>query len=121
MRPWRALTSSPQRNGLDLHRLHYVTNANLKGFGDQCGGILARIHPDALKPFFTPPPEFRLQAYDTVVVGDQYLTDGLLAWRFGFSFALVGASSHQPAWPRAQRFVGRALSPVFFGLVERSR
>jgi len=107
------------RNGLDVRQVHYVTNADFKEFRHRCGGISARIHTDALKPFFTPPSEFRLHGYDTVVVGDQYLTDGLLAWRFGFSFGLVNASSHQPAWPRAQRSLGHTLSHAFFRRVDR--
>ena len=109
------------RNGLDLHRLHYVTNLDLKELGDQYPGIPPRIHSHAHKPFFTPPAEFKLHGDGTFVVGDQYLTDGLLAWRFGFSFGLVEASGNQPAWPRMQLFVGHALSRMFFRVVERSR
>lgn len=102
------------RNGLDLHLLHYVTNANLQELGAEFHAISARLHSHANKPFFTPPEEFRLQSNRTFVVGDQYLTDGLLAWRFGFSFGLVKASTHQPDWPRAQLSVGRILCPLFF-------
>lgn len=102
------------RNGLDLRRLHYVTNAGLKQIGAECSEITGRIHRDARKPFFSPPEEFRLHGYGTVVVGDQYLTDGLLAWRFGLSFGLVKAFGHRPAWPRVQLSAGRALSHMLF-------
>ena len=101
------------RNGLDLRLLHYITNSNLKEFGAECHVISARLHTHANKPFFTPPEEFHLLGNRTVVVGDQYLTDGLLAWRFGFSFGYVLASPHQPVWPRIQLFVGRILCPLF--------
>ncbi len=107
------------RNGLDLGRVHYITNADLKELRAQCAEILARVHLRAQKPFFTPPADFLQHGYRTVVVGDQYLTDGLLAWRFGFSFGLVKAPGHQPLWPRMQLFSGRALSHVFLRLVER--
>ena len=103
------------RNGLDLRLLHYITNADLKDLGAECHAISARLHSHVNKPFYTPPEEFRVHGTGTVVVGDQYLTDGLLAWRFGFSFGLVKASTHQPAWPRVQLLVGRVLCPLFFG------
>jgi hypothetical protein len=51
-----------------------------------------------------------------VVIGDQVPTDGLLAWRLGFTFLhwdpeLAGA----PAGPRLMRLLGRLARPLFFG------
>jgi len=108
-------------NGLDRRRLHYVTNAAFHGLTSRCPGISARLHTRAHKPFFTPPAQFQLYGQATVVVGDQYLTDGLLAWRFGFSFGLIRTSEHQLFWPHMQLSVGQLLSPLFFRLGERCR
>ena len=101
------------RNGLDRRRLRYLSNAGLAK-GGRWPGMPIRLHCRAHKPFFNPPEEFRSYGPRTIVVGDQYLTDGLLAWRFGFSFALVSARGERPAWPRIQLAVGRALSGLFF-------
>jgi predicted HAD superfamily phosphohydrolase YqeG len=103
-----------ERNGVDIQRLHYVTNAKVIEGGSKWDTMPSRLHCDAQKPFFTPPEEFRLYGQRTVVVGDQYFTDGLLAWRFGFSFGLVRSRYPQPTWPRLQLFSGRALSWLFF-------
>ncbi len=102
------------RKGLHLNRVHYVTNADVGELSFPYPALSERFHPLARKPFFTPPEEFRQYGCRTVVVGDQYLTDGLLAWRLGFSFALVEAPGRKPAWPRLQVSVGRKLSRLFF-------
>jgi hypothetical protein len=102
------------RNGIDVRRLHYVTNAKFVEGRNRWDAMPARLHCCARKPFFTPPEEFWLYGHRTVVIGDQYFTDGLLAWRFGFSFGLVRSRYPQPTWPRLQLFGGRALSWLFF-------
>lgn len=106
------------RKGLELRQLHYVTNADLELSQLHIPRIMNRFHPSAHKPFFRPPPEAVVNRSRTIVVGDQYLTDGLLAWRFGFSFGLVRASWNQPKWPRCQLFFGRSLSFLFFKLAK---
>src|SRR6266851_5798106 len=88
-----------KQNGLDLNRIHYVTNATLKGFETQGVEYAPRVHTRAHKPFFTPPEEFCRLRHETIVVGDQYLTDGLMAYRHGLSFGLVKRSGRQPTWP----------------------
>ena len=51
----------------------------------------------------------------TVVVGDQPLTDGLLAWRLRVPLILAtGCSSREPPWPRLMRVIGYLLLPLFF-------
>lgn len=42
-----------------------------------------------------------------VVVGDQVLTDGLLAWRIGATFVHWRHHGLVPAWPRIQQLLGR--------------
>lgn len=79
------------QKGLDLPRLHYVANADLEGEGTGWGAMALRFHRRARKPFFTPPEEVRRHGHGVAVVGDQYLTDRLLAWRLGFAFGLVSA------------------------------
>jgi hypothetical protein len=99
------------RNGF-VNCIHYVTNTSFNG--NQCPTISQRFHPSALKPFFAPPKELLFYGRDTLVVGDQYLTDGLLAWLNGFSFALTKPRGHSPIWPRIQRSMGWIVSQLFF-------
>ncbi len=106
------------RNGVDLKYLHYVTNADLKEGGARWPAMPARLHFNARKPFFNPPSEFLKHGQTTIVLGDQYFTDGLLAWRFGFSFALVSAMGQRPLWPRIQLFIGHMLARLFFKVVK---
>jgi hypothetical protein len=54
------------------------------------------------------------------VVGDQVLTDGLLAWRCrqeGAAFLHWETTLAAPWLPRAQRMIGRLLLPYFFRTV----
>ncbi|MCD9625255.1 hypothetical protein [Rhabdothermincola salaria] len=47
---------------------------------------------------------------DAVVIGDQLITDGFLAWRLGAPFVHCTPYSRQaPALPRAQHLIGRCL------------
>lgn len=49
-----------------------------------------------------------------VVIGDQLLTDGLLAVRAGGSFVHWQGTTIMPWWPRAQTIMGRLIQPIFF-------
>jgi predicted HAD superfamily phosphohydrolase YqeG len=50
-----------------------------------------------------------------VVVGDQVATDGLLAWRLGYSFLHYRPPRGSvPAGPRIMNLLGRPLRPVLF-------
>ena len=109
-----------RRNGFDVRRIQYITNADLKELTAKGTRISARIHSNAHKPFFMPPRQFGHHRRGGLIVGDQYLTDGLLAWRFGFSFGLVRSRWPQPVWPRLQLSVGRALSAAFFRPADQS-
>jgi len=46
------------------------------------------------------------------VVGDQIITDGLLAWRLDVAFLHVVPTVPMPWWPRLQTVIGRLLSPL---------
>lgn len=49
------------------------------------------------------------------VVGDQILTDGLLAWKLGLPFVhIVRAAPNEPAWPRLMRAVGDPIAKAVF-------
>jgi hypothetical protein len=50
----------------------------------------------------------------TVVVGDQWLIDGLLAWRLGARFILWIDARPTPRWAEAQRLVGLMLVRPFY-------
>ncbi|MFI0406721.1 hypothetical protein [Actinomadura sp. 3N508] len=48
------------------------------------------------------------------VIGDQVLTDGLLAWRLGAAFLHLPTAVSAPWYPRAQAAGGRPLAHLFF-------
>lgn len=48
------------------------------------------------------------------VVGDQWLTDGLLAWRIGARYVHCPITeSHEPWWPRLQRRLSAMVAWLF--------
>jgi hypothetical protein len=49
-----------------------------------------------------------------VVVGDQPLTDGILAWRLGAIFYKYEPATPMPLWPRLQHAAGLVLGPLLF-------
>jgi predicted HAD superfamily phosphohydrolase YqeG len=49
-----------------------------------------------------------------VVLGDQLLTDGLLAWRIGADFIHVIFDFSAPWWPRIQHAAGRPMANFLF-------
>lgn len=76
-------------------------------------GIQVSYLATAGKPLRTAP--YRELPRPGAVVGDQVPTDGVLAWRLGFTFlhwdpALPAA----PTGPKAMRLLGRLLRPLFF-------
>lgn len=109
------------RAGINVERLHYVTNAKVSCVEIEADRWQGRLHCRARKPFFAPRTAFLTGGHRTFVVGDQYLTDGLLAWRCGFTFVLVEGRLNQPWWPRWQHRIGLLASPWFFSEPERVR
>jgi predicted HAD superfamily phosphohydrolase YqeG len=76
-------------------------------------GVRVRYLASAGKPFRTAP--YRGLPKPGAVIGDQVPTDGLLAYRLGFTFLhwnprLAGV----PLGPRVMRLVGRLAQPVIF-------
>jgi predicted HAD superfamily phosphohydrolase YqeG len=76
-------------------------------------GVQVRYLASAHKPLRTAP--YRGLPGPGAVVGDQVPTDGLLAYRLGFTFLhwnplLAGV----PLGPRMMQLVGRLAQPVFF-------
>lgn len=49
-----------------------------------------------------------------VVIGDQVVTDGLLARRLGYGFIQVTGPENSPVGPRLMAGAGRLARPVFF-------
>ena len=105
------------RAGMDLDKIHYVTNASFARVLDLNPSLSPRFHSRSRKPLYTPPREFPRRGFEALVIGDQYLTDGLLAWRFGYSFALVEFLGEMPLWPRLQLAIGHLLSTFFFSQI----
>ncbi|HEY1665618.1 MAG TPA: hypothetical protein VGG54_07990 [Trebonia sp.] len=76
-------------------------------------GVQVRYLASAGKPFRTAP--YRGLPKPGAVIGDQVPTDGLLAYRLGFTFLhwnprLAGV----PLGPKMMQLVGRLAQPVFF-------
>lgn len=67
----------------------------------------------ARKPLLTRP--YRDLPKPGVLIGDQLLTDGLLAWRLGFAFAHVHhLEARRPLGPAIMRQLGRPLRSLLF-------
>lgn len=67
----------------------------------------------AAKPFRTSP--YRHLPRPGVVIGDQVATDGVLAWRLGYSFLHYRPHPAQtPLGPRVMNLLGRPLRPMLF-------
>jgi predicted HAD superfamily phosphohydrolase YqeG len=67
----------------------------------------------ARKPLLTRP--YRELPKPGVLVGDQLLTDGLLAWRLGFAFAHLHQLGVRRPWgPAIMRQLGRPLRRLLF-------
>lgn len=99
-----------------LHRLIFLTNARRApaSMPAAAGPLAVSYVARARKPWRArrlgplPPP--------IAVVGDQLLTDGLLAWRLRAQPAtFLHAVTHPgPLWPRLQRAAGRLIAPLLF-------
>jgi predicted HAD superfamily phosphohydrolase YqeG len=69
----------------------------------------------ARKPLRTRP--YRHLPHPGIVVGDQLVTDGVLAWRLGFGFAHLHPEGRRPWGPAALHQIGRPLRRVLFHVV----
>ena len=50
------------------------------------------------------------------VIGDQVVTDGLLAFRLGATFLHWQSHDNMPFWPRVQTIIGSLIMDAFFSL-----
>jgi predicted HAD superfamily phosphohydrolase YqeG len=66
----------------------------------------------ACKPLRTVP--YRDLPRPGVVIGDQIATDGVLAWRLGYSFIHYCPNSCAPLGPKLMRFLGYPVRPILF-------
>jgi predicted HAD superfamily phosphohydrolase YqeG len=95
-----------------LQALVFATNAKMSFVNGQEIGDDVLFISAARKPWRTdyvkggPGP--------VTVIGDQLLTDGLLARRLGGTFLHWRPCGHIPAWPRMQTFTGKLIENVFF-------
>jgi len=98
----------------ELQVLVFATNsARRPSVIPPVAGVQVRYLASAGKPFRTAP--YRTLPRPGAVIGDQVPTDGLLAYRLGFTFLhwnprLAGV----PLGPRVMQLVGRLAQPVFF-------
>jgi putative phosphatase len=61
-----------------------------------------------------------LRGPDTLVIGDQVLTDGFLAvFRRSHLILITPLSTNEPAWARTQRLIGRLLEPLLIRIRHR--
>ena len=76
---------------------------------------VSRIVPGGNKPWTTRRRLGLDRKSRIIVIGDQILTDGLLAWRFGATFLhLVVDADNEAARQAAMRTVGKILTALFF-------
>ncbi|WP_043619074.1 hypothetical protein [Nonomuraea candida] len=76
-------------------------------------GLEIRYVADAGKPFRS--RHYRGLPRPGMIVGDQIATDGLLAWRLGYTFLHYRpAPATIPAGPRAMGYVGRPFERLLF-------
>jgi predicted HAD superfamily phosphohydrolase YqeG len=106
----------------DLHlellpgRVVLVTNSRDGGLGllaRQATGfdVVERAH----KPFTSRAVLARYVGRDPIVVGDQPLTDGLLAWRLRCPFVELRLHDQvEPLWPRLLRLGGAVVGRLIF-------
>lgn len=77
------------------------------------GNVIAtRVVPAARKPWRT--DYLRYCPRPLIVVGDQLITDGLLAWRVRAAFLHWLHAGSIPWWPRLQAAIGRIVCSIFF-------
>jgi predicted HAD superfamily phosphohydrolase YqeG len=74
------------------------------------------VLPAARKPWTRLDDVLRgLPADEVLVIGDQMVTDGLLAWRLRATFVhFLRSADAEPAWPRLLRRAGRAIEGLIF-------
>ncbi len=88
----------------------YSSNSQCPRAAD--GKSCIRIVTAARKPWRT--KYLHNEPRPVAVVGDQVLTDGLLAWRLRASFLQWQVAGPMPPWPRLQRRLGRIAAPFLF-------
>jgi predicted HAD superfamily phosphohydrolase YqeG len=85
-----------------------------------CAGIQVEFVTSARKPLRTAP--YRDFSRPGVVIGDQVLTDGLLARRLGFTFLhFAPALAAMPPGPRMLSRIGGLVRPVLWRGTPRGR
>ena len=103
----------------ELGRFIFVTNSSDAELVDLVGqvtgcNVISRAH----KPFTSRrriAAAAAASADPGLVLGDQILTDGILAWRLGCPFIQYQLErTGEPAWPRIMRAAGNLLAPLFF-------
>ncbi|MEV0614473.1 hypothetical protein AB0I81_14190 [Nonomuraea sp. NPDC050404] len=79
-------------------------------------GLDIRYVSDAGKPFKS--REYRGFPKPGMVIGDQMATDGMLAWRLGYTFLHYRPErATVPRGPRAMNYVGRPLRHLFAAVI----
>jgi|SRR5712691_2768936 len=96
-----------------VSHLLLMTNARLPIYVPaRVGMVRTSTVANARKPWKVRP--VRALPSPVVVVGDQVLTDGLLAWRLGLPFVHWLEFDAIPLWPMVQGVIGSALVRTIF-------
>ena len=101
-------------DGLPVRHIGFLVSNTRRCLGGTAFGfpLLTRARKPWTSRHLVPEPGRDLPV---VVVGDQWLTDGLLAFRWRGQFVrLTARAADAPWWPRLQTWVGRLVAPVFF-------
>ncbi len=97
-----------------LQHLVFATNARMPFLKGRDFGAGVLFITNARKPWRT--KYLKGSPAPITVIGDQVLTDGLLAHRLGGSFLHWRSGDAMPPWPRAQAIAGRLIENVFFSV-----
>jgi hypothetical protein len=96
--------------------LYFVSNSRKMMLPMGSGSPGVTLLTKAKKPFG--PVPYLLESIggpgsSIIVIGDQPLTDGLLAWALQGRFISLVLPGPEPRWPAFQRFIGTLLLPLF--------
>ena len=101
----------------DVRTIVFLTNSSRPAPRPVPGAVAFTYCTKARKPWRI--RSLRALPTPVAVVGDQILTDGLLAYRLAAVFVHLPAVGQVPWWPRLQALSGRAVRRLLFKNADR--
>ena len=97
-----------------LREVVFVTNSDRSPSGGLPGTSLPASYISSARKPFLQLSRFASLVPPVIVIGDQVLTDGLIAWRLNATFVQVALPARISFGVRAQAALGRIVAPLFF-------